>query len=394
MPADGATVLIHVQHLLGTGHAVRAACLAAAFADAGWHAHLATGGVPLPHLPSGRARVHQLPPARAADADFSGLLDEDGRPADEPWYEARRDLLLGLYRDVAPDILITEQFPFGRRQFRFELLPLLERARAAKPRPLLVCSVRDVLVGRSEKRNRETVRMVRSRYDAVLVHGDPALLPLEESFPLAAEIADRIRYTGYVDNPPPAAASGRDMSPARAGEIVVSSGGGAVGGPLCNAAAAAALADPQQRPWRILFGRDLPADDVEAVRAAASRSGGRLIAEPARPDFRRLLANAAASISQAGYNTAMDLIATGCPAVLVPFEHGKETEQTQRSLALARAGFASVVRQAELSPAALLAAMSALGDKPAARPPVRLDGATRTVSICADLLSEKRGANR
>jgi Predicted glycosyl transferase len=45
----------------------------------------------------------------------------------------------------APQVLITEQFPFGRTQLRFELVPLIEAARAMRPRPLIVSSVRDVV---------------------------------------------------------------------------------------------------------------------------------------------------------------------------------------------------------------------------------------------------------
>ena len=45
---------------------------------------------------------------------------------------------------------------------------------------------------------REIVDRVRQDFDAVLVHGDPAFIPLDASFPEAAEIADRLIYTGYV----------------------------------------------------------------------------------------------------------------------------------------------------------------------------------------------------
>ncbi|MGI9407639.1 MAG: glycosyltransferase, partial [Hyphomicrobiaceae bacterium] len=44
-----------------------------------------------------------------------------------------------------------------------------------------------------------------------------------------------------------------------------------------------------------------------------------------------LLACAALSISQAGYNTVMDLLVARCPAIIVPFATGGETEQTFRA---------------------------------------------------------------
>ena len=39
---------------------------------------------------------------------------------------------------------------------------------------------------------------MRERIDRVLVHGDPAFVRLEASFPAACEIADKLVYTGYV----------------------------------------------------------------------------------------------------------------------------------------------------------------------------------------------------
>jgi predicted glycosyltransferase len=61
-------------------------------------------------------------------------------------------------------------------------------------------------------------------YDLVLVHSDPTLIPFEATFPGAGEIADLIRYTGYVTEAKAGAVQDRSQ-----GEILVSAGGGAVG---------------------------------------------------------------------------------------------------------------------------------------------------------------------
>ena len=53
---------------------------------------------------------------------------------------------LALYREVDPDVVLIELFPFGRRQFGFELLPLLEAIHSARNRARVACSVRDVFV--------------------------------------------------------------------------------------------------------------------------------------------------------------------------------------------------------------------------------------------------------
>jgi predicted glycosyltransferase len=289
----------------------------------------------------------QLPPARAADAAFSGIQDECGGAIDDAWKAQRRAALLALYRRVEPDALIVEMYPFGRRPFRFELLPLLDEVHAAPRRPLVATSVRDILVdkGRPE-RARETVDLVRQKFDLVLVHGDPALIRLDASFPLAGEIADRIRYTGYVTEKPI-----RGEEAARTdGEILVSAGGGAVGFPLLAAAIAAKPHSRlRDRPWRIITGANLPDAERAALAAQAARQEG-LILERFRADFTDLLRRCRVSVSQAGYNTVLEVLAHRVPAVVVPFAEGSESEQTLRAQLLEQRGLLQLVAPDRLSP--------------------------------------------
>ena len=195
-------VLFHVQHLLGIGHLTRAATLARSLAAGGFEVTVVSGGEPVPGVDFGRARLVQLPPARVADRRFKHLLDARGQPAGDAWKADRRERLLALYEEVGPDLVLTELFPFGRRQLRFELLPLLDRAagdRARTGRPRIACSVRDILVESPKpERTREMLALVRRYYDRVLVHGDPRFVSLDATFPHVREIADRIAYTGYV----------------------------------------------------------------------------------------------------------------------------------------------------------------------------------------------------
>ncbi|MBI1776833.1 MAG: glycosyl transferase, partial [Proteobacteria bacterium] len=192
-----ARVLIHVQHLLGIGHLKRAATLARGLAAAGLEVTLASGGMPVSGIDIGAARLLQLPAARAVDTSFKVLVDADGRPIDDAWRERRRQALIEAYATIRPQLLVVEMFPFGRRAFRFELLPLLERAQA--DRVPVFGSVRDILVHRPRPdREAEFLETVRRWFDRILVHGDRSFAPLELSFPLAREIADKLAYTGYL----------------------------------------------------------------------------------------------------------------------------------------------------------------------------------------------------
>ena len=141
----------------------------------------------------------QLPPAVASDVQFTHLLDDQGNKVDERWKVARRRMLLDAFTESKPDIVLIEMYPFGRRQFRFELLPLLDQVGALHPKPLVAVSVRDILVDKGRMdRAREAVDIIKRSVDRVLVHGDPRLTRFDLTFPLATEIADRLRYTGFV----------------------------------------------------------------------------------------------------------------------------------------------------------------------------------------------------
>ena len=389
-------VLFYVQHLLGIGHVRRAALLTEALLDQGFAVTVAYGGFPVPGQDFPGATMVQLPPTRVADASFADLLGEDGRPVGAAWRADRRSRLLTLFDRLHPDILLTETFPFGRRMFRFELEPLLERARARRPRPLVAASVRDVLVVKDNPAKRAWMaRAARRWYDLVLVHGDPALVSFSASFPEAATIADLIHETGYV-------APGRNASSMRAQPadradddglentrepdatpIVVSAGGGAVGGALLRAAVAARplcrKADGLR--WRLLVGPDLPAVDLVALREAAG-ADPLVVIEPARPDFPALLQCCRLSISQAGYNTVMDVLAAGCRALLVPFSQKSETEQRDRAALLRARGLAEVVEEAALTPSSLAAAVDRVLTGPAPpRAAIAMDGAVRSAAV-------------
>jgi len=346
-------VLFYVQHLLGIGHLRRAALLARAMDRAGLGVVLVSGGMAVPGLDLAGATLVQLSPVRARDDSFSVLLDGHGQPVDEAWKAARAADLQAVYREARPKVLLIEMFPFGRRSMRFELLPLLAAAAASRPRPKILCSLRDVLgAPRSPEKADWMLATFRRFFDQVLVHGDPAFLPLERSFPRAKEIAAWMRYTGYVVDTQAAPRTGT-MPPA--GEVIVSAGGGAVAAPLIAAALAARPLSPlAAAPWRILVGDNLP---EEAFWAARDRAPPGVTVERARLDFPALLAQARLSISQAGYNTVLEVLAAGVPAVVVPFAGGGETEQGLRANVLGERGAMTVLPEAALTPAALAEAM-------------------------------------
>ena len=368
-------VMIVVTHLLGTGHLARALTLASAFRAKGDQVTVLSGGRPVPHFNTQGIRLIQLPPVHSNGTDFTTLLGEDGAPADPAYMAARRDVLLGALEEVAPDILITELFPFGRRILRDEFAALLEAARDMDTAPLVLSSIRDILAPPSKPAKAVFAdEQVATFYDGVLVHSDPDLVTLAHSWPVSDTLAPSLHYTGFVAPAPPIAGTNDH------GSILVSAGGGDVGERIFEAARDAAYLMPQVR-WLFLMG------GTDARRERFMRMAPPHVdIEAPRPDFRTLLAGAAASVSMCGYNTAMDVLQTGVPAVLIPFDDGGEVEQGLRADALAHLDGITVLLQAGLSGPALAMALEDVRNA-CPRPPhqTNMNGAARSAEIAHDL---------
>ena len=381
---------IYVQHLLGIGHLKRAVILAQATAAAGLEVTLASGGLPVADLaPGGElgdVQFVQLPPASAGDLTFKTLVDGSGRQVDAEWQRMRGDALLGAWRAADADVLVLELFPFGRRQMRFELLPLLDAAAGAARRPAIACSVRDVLGSqKSPQRQEEALLLVERYFDRVLVHGDPAVLAFGRTFAGADRIASRIEYTGYVvDAAQPAGGI------AGQGEVIVSAGGGAVGSGVLEAAIRAKpLSALRDRTWRVIAGNNLPEVEFRALAQLAAGEAG-IELERSRRDFTTLLANCELSVSQAGYNTVMEIVRAGARAVVVPFAGGHEIEQSLRARCFAERGLLEVVEEGALSPETLAGAIDRAAQRPrTSSASINLDGARRSAASIMQLAMEK-----
>ena len=380
-------VFFYVQHLLGIGHLRRAAILARVLAAGGFDVLLVSGGAPTDGLALDGVRFHQLPPLRAADAGLKDLARLDGTPLDDAFRADRTRRLVELFQSESPDVLMTEQFPFGRTQLRFELLPLLEAAQDQPSSPWIVSSVRDVVRRSASPARVEEMVETFEAFDTLLIHADPALVRFEESFPAWDDVKARAIYTGYVAEADESPWSGVGPSTVGKGEVIVSAGGGAVGAPLLHAALKArpmtSLAD---RRWRLLVGPNVPAADQAALAAAATEG---IVIEPARRDFPVLLRNAALSISQAGYNTVIETLCHADRAVLVPFGTARETEQADRARLLAARGMVASVPPDTLSPATLAAAVTAAWAGPSIRsfPPVDTRGGPATAAALQQMLA-------
>lgn len=383
-------LLFYCQHSLGLGHLARSLTIAEALAVTFDVTVLNGGRLPAgTRLPAG-VRIVNLPPL-GHDADYQ-LVSLDPAWSVPAAQTERRRTVLRLLETTAPDVLLVELFPFGRKKFAFELLPLLQAARTpSRHRPVVLCSLRDILVrGRRDQAGHDdrASRLANTYFDGVLVHSDPRFARLDETFTPLTPLRVPVRYTGFVA-PPPVATRDEERLP----RLLVSAGGGMVGEPLVREAVGlhAALAAEgltttvvggpflPEPPWRRLVRAAADSPHLQAVRRV-----GDLCVEMSRSTL---------SLSQAGYNTTMDVLRAGTPSVVVPYSDGREDEQSARARRLADLGAVRVVPPDELGTGRVLAELLDLAGSRPARVDLDLAGATRTARLVAEWVGDHRASD-
>ncbi|CUK13041.1 undecaprenyldiphospho-muramoylpentapeptide beta-N-acetylglucosaminyltransferase [Ruegeria denitrificans] len=376
-------VMIVVTHLLGTGHLSRALTLGRAFVRAGHETFVVSGGMPAPQLDSAGMTLLGLPPLRSDGTDFTRLLTQSGDVADAAYLASREIALVEAVRSFAPDVLITELFPFGRRSLAAEFNAALEAAWNMPRRPVILGSIRDILAPPSKPSKAErTDEIVCRYYDGILVHSDQNVVPLEVSWPVTNRLRPQLFYTGFVAPEAPA------LHPDEVGkdEILVSAGGGSVGQPIFRAAIEAARKMPNRR-WRLLVGGQDARARIDQLAQLVGEA--QVILEPVRPDFRQMLPHAAASVSMCGYNTALDILQSGTPAVFIPFDDGKEVEQGLRGQSLSDLSAIDVLPSKSLNGDSLAQAVASVMSDGSRQVSMQgFDGAARSVEIAVNLRAQ------
>lgn len=383
-------LFLYCQHSVGMGHFVRSLALARVLAEC-FEVHFINGGRSPPGLTlPDTINFHHLTPL-GMDRE-SQLTSLDPSVSVEEAKELRLAAIRSLNAVCPPDLVLTELYPFGRKKFAFELEPLIQAAR--KRGAVVVCSVRDLLVSDRPDQQRHddrTAQKLDAEFDAVIVHADPRFARLEDSFRPVAPPRTQIHYSGFVV---PNVVS--KPAAAREERILVSAGGGLVGGALFRTALAFHRVDFARtgRPMTIVAGPFLPDPEWSELQSSSAEVEG-LTLERSVPDLCALMSAATHSVSQCGYNTAIDILVSGVAALVIPYATLKENEQTVRAARLAAMGRIGVLQERELSPQTLGQALNHIPVVSYADENLALDGARETARILQDLLiGRKRGRAR
>jgi predicted glycosyltransferase len=379
-------LLFYCQHSLGMGHLVRSFAIAGGLANHFDVVFLNGGPLPEGQKPPEKIEIINLPPL-GFDSEMQ-LLSRDHSHTVAQAQQIRMEIMRKALGSAKPDVLLIELFPFGRKKFAGELIALLEDARALNTPPIVVCSLRDILVERNQHHDELACHRANRYFDVVLVHSDARFARLEESFHPCSPLKVLVYYTGFVTREQKENAEPQNRREPR---IVVSAGGGLVGEALLRTAIQAyELLDAPDKPeMRLIGGPFIPEESWQTLEEIARQKQGISLIRSV-PDLGVELRSAAASISQCGYNTAMDILCSRVPALVVPFSGDKQDEQMNRARRLERLGALRVLEQERLNAQTLAAEVEHLLHFEPSAIALNMNGVENTAQVLKDLVQERQ----
>ena len=343
-------VMFYCQHILGMGHLIRSIEIVRGLIPE-FQICFINGGQVIEEFefPQGIEIINI--PAVKTDAEFQELKPVDDNLTMAEVEIMRKEILLNICDRFKPDILIIELFPFGRRRFSFELIPLLEKAKAMGTK--IVSSVRDIVVTKqNQQRHEEKVcRLINQYFDMLLIHGDPNFVKLDLSFSRIADLNCAVHYTGYVVQPLPKLPAFRETYLSRQPLILVSVGGGRFGHELLECVAETASILKNKIPHHIqLFTGPFCPDTVFQKLQNITRDLNNITVERYTPNLIHYMQEADLSIGMSGYNTTMNILSTNVKAMMLAFQGNNDQEQETRVKKLDSLGRVKMIHYEDLQP--------------------------------------------
>jgi predicted glycosyltransferase len=281
---------------------------------------------------------------------------------------------------------------------------LLKQAKSTATTPLVVASVRDILVRKHdpEAHERRVLDIVNSLYDLVLVHSDERFQLLQDTFESAKSIGVPVVHTGYIvashttdKNSPHGNTRAVSMPFLSKGEpfILVSCGSGRLhaGRQLIHAALQAAPILERRFPHKLLIcAGPLVSNEIfqEYQQIAAEVSNVHLIHD--LPSMRSLLAQTSLSVSLGGYNTVMELLAARAQGLVFAAEPNGDNEQKMRVESLSAKGLLREIRAEDLMDGRLSELISEALTSPLPPADVRMNGAEESTCVLKHYLELRR----
>ena len=300
----------------------------------------------------------------------------------------RSKVISSAIKKFKPDVLIVDHLPRGAGHELDRTLGRLRRHGDAR----CVLGLRDVLQDpntvHSTWAKQANLDTIRDYYDAVWIYGDPAVYDPVREYDLFDQVAEKVHYTGYLDQRPRLQFAGARAAHLLGGLpqgrlVVCLVGGGHDGAALAEAFVQAEL--PASTTGVVVTGPYMPGKTLQRLRQSAQQRSGlevlEFVAEPAP-----LIQRADRVIAMGGYNTLCEVLSFEKHALIVPRVDPKP-EQWIRAERMRQLGLIDLLHPDKLSPRALTDWLAReLGPPPPGRSRVDFSGLNRIPDLLAELL--------
>ena len=378
-------VMFYCQHILGMGHLIRSVEIVRGLIP-DFQICFVNGGQVIEEFEFPREIEVINIPAIKTDSEFTELTPVDDSLTMSELETIRTKILLETCDRFQPDILIIELFPFGRRRFSFELIPLMEKAKAMGAK--IVSSVRDIVVTKQDQQRHEekVCRLINKYFDMLLIHGDPNFVKLNLSFSRVNDLTCPVHYTGYVVQPLP-----QPQLIANKPLILVSVGGGRFGHDLleCVAHTAPILKDKIPHYLQVFTGAFSP-DEVLVKLQQITKNLDNITIERYTPNFLNYMQQADLSIGMSGYNTTMNILSTGVKAMMMAFQGNNDKEQETRLKKLDSLGRVKMIQPEDLHPEKFAEQIISYLQQDKTELSLNLDGVNNTAKYIKQLTKQKQ----
>ena len=259
----------------------------------------------------------------------------------EELFALRGQTMRAALESFAPDVLIVDKVPRGAGGELEDTLRSLRKRGQTR----CVLGLRDVLddptTVRDEWQSERFEDAVDEFYDQVWIYGDPQVYDATREYEMSLRLADKVRFTGYLNRSVPVAPRDESLSSNRVtdeapaanllatlalppGKMVLC----VVGGGQDGARLAEAFADVQLPPHTngvLVTGPFMsPSVRQHLHGRAAANSRLRVLEFVTNPEA--LLSRADRVICMGGYNTICEVLSYGKPALVVPRIHPRREQ--------------------------------------------------------------------
>lgn len=378
-------IALYSHDTMGLGHMRRNLLLAEELAASPSHPNVL--------LISGSREVTRFAVARGIDVISLPALYKDAsavyhaRSLDvslEDVVAIRSATILGALRAYDPDLFVVDNVPRGAvRELDATMTYLRHRGRTR-----CVLGLRDILDDarhvRKEWTRGDNYTAVQRNFDTIWVYGDRSVADVAQEYSFPADVAARIRYTGYLDQRARVASNAPTAAdaPVDADTVLCMLGGGQDGKALAELFARTPF--PAHLRGLLVTGPLMSAAGREAITdAVAHNPRVQMVEFIGNPTA--AIRNAHAVITMGGYNSVCDVLSSGARALVVP-RVTPRTEQLIRAQRLAARGLVDMLHPDDVTPDALADWIARPVAPSSRRSAVRMHTAARMHALLSDAL--------